>query len=164
MLRGGRDIPDPTNGPRRPRGRLSEDRTDPVSKELTRKLFWAITSTFPNLAKGQRISTFSWAAQLADRIIDGRQPSLPLPVDSSPSNGYTGLAEGRGGGRKRPSSSSALSPSTAARLAAFRAEQAALTARAWAWVRRDEAAPRQLPIPESVYREVTYGSSDSSSS
>jgi len=47
-------------------------------KELTRKLFWAITSTIP-LLREQRQTTFSWACELADKLL-ARAAAAPPPA------------------------------------------------------------------------------------
>jgi len=76
-------------------------------KELTRKLFWAVTSTC-KLTRQQRSSTFTWAADLAEKILtrtetEQKDTGKPLPsasrLDPGPKDRYAALAEGRGGGR-----------------------------------------------------------------
>ena len=62
------------------RQKLEEFLSDPTdaTKELARKLYWAVTSTCP-MTQEQRSSTFAWAANLADkltkRIIESPPPA-----------------------------------------------------------------------------------------
>jgi len=53
------------------------DPKDPL-RELTRKLYWAVSSTIP-LNTAQKKTTFSWAADLADKLI-ARAAVLPPPA------------------------------------------------------------------------------------
>ena len=131
------------------------------AKELTRKLFWAVSSTFPGLTKQEKAKTFSWAADLAERMIDRRPPSLSLPVDFGQKNGYHGQAVGRGGGKNRPSIQRSIPPPPPSDQPAWDRQQAGMRRKAWAYVLQGRAASRQLPIPKEAYREVGYGSSDS---
>lgn len=137
--------------------------TDPDIRELTRKLYWSVSSTIPNLSKQQKSSTFTWAANLAERIMDNLRPSLPPAVDTKPSNGYHGQAEGRGGGRHDPSYTGKVRPLPPPNMPAWEKQQEALRVRAWAHVSKQRANALQLPIPDDVYREVGYGSSHSTS-
>lgn len=134
-----------------------------AAKELTRKLFWAVSSTFPSLTKQERSKTFSWAAEMADRIIDRCHPSLPPTVDNQLSDGYHGQAEGRGGGRYNPSLSRVARPLPPPNLAAWERNQEVMRQRAWAYVLKGRSEGAQLPIPVEVYREVGNGRSNSSS-
>lgn len=131
-------------------------------KQLTRKLYWAISSTFPRLTREEKAKTFSWAAQMAERVIQRVHPSLPPPVDTAAHNGYHGQAEGRGGGRYDPSlprRSRALPPPN---MADWTLQQAAMRKRAWGHVMKGRAEEVQLPIPQDAYREVGNGRTDSS--
>lgn len=129
------------------------DPTDP-EKELTRKLYWAVSSTVP-LQNAQKASTFSWCAQLATRILS-RVESIPPPalrsnqssrtsVDPKGKNGYASMAGGGAAGsldkrhRQGPSSkrmrSGAVTPRsiprvTPAELEEFKDRQARLKAAA----------------------------------
>lgn len=107
------------------------------AKQLARKLYWAVSSTFPNLSKTDRSHTFTWAADMAAKIlsrIDTDPPSLPPPVDSRNRNGYNGQAVGRGGGRNDPSSSRAVRSLPPPDMPAWKAQQAVMRERAWAHV------------------------------
>jgi len=136
--------------------------SDEHTKQLTRKLFWAVSSTFPQLTKQQKVSTFTWAADMAERILSRIHPSLPPSVDRDVSNGYHGQAEGRGGGRYDPSISRSVRHLPPPNMAAWEKQQAVLRARAWAYVLKGRENGHQLPIPASAYREVGHGSSNSS--
>lgn len=129
-------------------------------KELTRKLYWAISSTLRNLDKQQRTDTFNWAARMAERIIADCVPSLPLPVDTGSRNRYAGQAEGRGGGRNNPSHTRGRTPSPPPDQEAWETAQAAMRRRAWVYVQRGRREGDQLPLPVEVYREVGNGSSN----
>lgn len=72
--------------PRSVEGFLS-DSTDPI-KELTRKLYWAVSSTLP-LSRDQKKTSFTWAANLAERIAAA---AAARPPPASRSNGLTGKA------------------------------------------------------------------------
>lgn len=137
--------------------------TPDPAKELTRKLFWAVTSCFPRLDQQERRQTFNWAADLADRIIAARLPALPPSVDKRRHGRYAGLAEGRGGGRVRPSHTKESLTPDPARLAAFSAQQAAFRTRAWDYVHGTGSDGRQPPVPNAVEKEVDVGCTDSSS-
>jgi len=138
--------------------------TEDHTKELARKLYWAISSTLSGLSKQQRSDMFNWASRMADRIITDCHPSLPPTVDNRDSNGYHGQAVGRGGGRNNPSIPRASRPQPPPDLPAWERQQAAMRERAWAHVRGGRCTAQQLPIPGNVYREVGYGSSDSAGS
>lgn len=128
--------------------------------QLARKLYWAVSSTFPQLSKYQRATTFTWAAHLAERILRTRSPSLPPPVDTSPITGYNGQAEGRGGGVDNPSIAGDISKLPPPDMEGWERLQAGLRRRAWAHVLKGRAAatelPIQLEIPEDVYRRVGW--------
>lgn len=82
---------------------LSDGNDD--GKELTRKLYWAVSSTIP-LTRELKASTFSWAADLAEKILKRAEIAPPPAIRS---NGrqvaldrqkrYTGLAGGGAAGR-----------------------------------------------------------------
>ncbi len=127
-----------------------------LSKQLTRKLYWAISSTCPHLTKQQKAATFSWAASMAERIID-RLPSLPPSVDSASSNGYHGQAEGRGGGRNDPSIQRNVRSLPPPNMPAWERQQALMRERAWAHVLKGRSNGYQLPIPPEVFKEVGSG-------
>jgi len=82
---------------------LSDDTDD--AKELTRKLYWAVSSTI-TLTKESKASTFSWAADLAEKIVK-RSNLAPPPAIRTRAQGvalgrskrYTGLAGGGAAGR-----------------------------------------------------------------
>lgn len=134
---------------------------DSLEKQLTRKLYWAVSSSFKHLDRQQKASTFTWAADMAERIISRIGPSLPLPVDTDTGSSYHRQAEGRGGGRYDPSiprTSRTLPPPN---MPAWEAQQQAMRDRAWAYVSRGRETWRQLEIPESAYREVGNGRSNS---
>lgn len=136
----------------------------PLDKELARKLYWAVSSSFPKgLSRQQRASIFSWASELAGRIAAGSHPSLPPPVDKHRSSPYHGQAEGRGGGRNNPSLPRGVTPPPPPNMEAWERDQALLRVRAWAHVTEGRRNGAQIPIPEDVYREVGNGSSDSTS-
>lgn len=130
------------------------------AKELTRKLYWAVSSTFP-LTKQQRATSFTWAADMADRMLKRLHPSHPLPVDKRPSNGYHGQADGRGGGRYKPSIQRGVPPQPLPNQAAWELDQAAKRKAAWAYVLATVPLDGQLPIPPEVFREVGNGRSNS---
>jgi len=132
-------------------------------KQLTRKLFWAISSTIPQLTRQQKATTFTWAADMAERVIDRLHPSLPPTVDSVASTGYHGQAEGRGGGRNEPSHTKVTRPLPPPNMQAWERDQAVMRERAWAHVLKGRREGVQVPIPATVYREVTNGRSNSSS-
>jgi len=120
--------------------RIEEFLNDPSSeeKELTRKLYWSITSTFQVSSAEKRV-IFNWAADLATRIAEKRTAapppasrfdagdSKPAPVAPGRKRAYDGQAGGgaaRGlNGRRRavPSSPSQLRAGSATHssLAAF---------------------------------------------
>jgi len=128
---------------------------DNDAKELTRKLFWAVTSTIPRLSKGQRSSTFTWAANLAERILADCHPSLPPTVAKKGTKRYHGQAEGRGGGRINPSiTRNGPAPPSPIKQAEFEKRQVGMRERAWAYVLAGRVNGRQLPIPDEVYRDV----------
>jgi len=131
-------------------------------KQLARKLYWAVSSSIPNLSKQQRSSTFDWAKRMAERIVDDCHPSLPPPVDARSANGYTGQAEGRGGGRNRSSIQRSSRPPPPPEMPAWELAQAAMRGRAWAHVLKGRSEGDQLPFPPEVYREVGNGRSNSS--
>jgi len=133
-----------------------------LAKELTRKLYWALSSTL-DLTRQQRSTTFTWAAQMADRVLQRHLPSLPPPVDTASSNGYHGQAEGRGGGRNDPSISKDPGSLPPPNMAAWEVEQRKMRERAWAHVLKARNGGSQLPIPANVFREVGHGGVDSSS-
>jgi len=130
---------------------------DPTSaeKELTRKLYWSITSTL-SLDRDQKRSTFGWVAELAVKIV--ARHGRPSPPASRPgsNNGrnvamqrkdrYASLAGGGAAGRSdlatarelpservrpKPASQPAV---TTAQLAAFTARQAAMRKKAIAYM------------------------------
>lgn len=136
---------------------------DDPTKELTRKLFWAISSSLPGLTRQQKASTFTWAADMAERVLTRIHPSLPPAVDSPSTNDYHGQAVGRGGGRNRSSLPSDVRLLPPPNMPAWERSQAAMRARAWAHVQKGRTNGHQLPIPDGVYREVGDGSSNSSS-
>lgn len=133
---------------------------DPV-KELTRKLYWAVTSTFPRMSKDQKRSTFGWAADMADRIATRTLAALPPSVDNNHRNSHTGQAVGRGGGRYNPSLPRSDRPPPPPNQEAWVLDQAAMREKAWAHVLEGRQAERQLPLPAECYREVGYGSTNS---
>jgi len=132
---------------------LEEFLSDPsaAEKELTRKLYWSITSTL-SLTPAQKKSTFSWVADFAEKVVS--RHSVPPPPASRPEtrgsqklassrrNGYAALAGGgaagrldRGGRRPLPSKRTASKPThppetDPARLAAWAAAQASMRTRA----------------------------------
>lgn len=134
---------------------------DKQAKELSRKLFWAISSTYPQLTREQKANTFTWAADMADRIISRLNPSLPPPVDTAPPDGYHGQAEGRGGGRNDPSIPRNVRPLPPPNMAAWARQQRTMRERAWDHVLKGRSNGHQMPIPGSAYREVGDGSSNS---
>ncbi len=134
---------------------------DSPQKQLTRKLYWAITSTFPKLSRADKAKTFTWAADMAERVIQRVHPSLPPAVDTNPQNGYAVQAEGRGGGRYDPSHTNGSRPLPPPSMPAWERQQAVMRERAWAHVMRGRKAGHQLPIPEAAYREVGNGRSNS---
>lgn len=105
-----------------------------LCKELTRKLYWAITSTITGLDRAGKATSFTWAADMAERIIARTHPSHPPPVDSGRSNGYTGLADGRGGGRVKPSLPRFSRSQPPPNQAVWEQQQAAMREKAWAYV------------------------------
>ncbi len=123
-------------------------------KQLTRKLYWAISSTYPQLTREQKATTFTWAADMAERIMSRLVPSLPPSVDSGSSNGYHGQAVGRGGGRNDPSIQRPTRSLPPPNMPAWEREQAVMRDRAWAHVLKGRSNGAQLPIPAGVYREV----------
>lgn len=131
------------------------------AKQLARKLFWAVTSTFPSLTRQERSQTFTWAADMADRIITRCHPSLPPSVDNQSSDGYHGQAEGRGGGRYDPSTPGKVRRLPPPNMAAWELDQKAKRDRAWEYVLTGRKNGHQLPIPPKVYREVGNGRSNS---
>lgn len=129
-------------------------------KELTRKLYWAVSSTL-RLTKRQKTTTFTWAADMAERICLRSHPSLPPSVDSDGLNGYHGQAEGRGGGRIRSSiQRSATRKPPLPDQAGWERRQQALRDRAWAYVLGEPTASSS-PIAAGVDREVGNGRSNS---
>jgi len=134
---------------------------DPHQKELARKLYWAVSTTCKGMTKQQKASTFTWAADMAERILTRIGPSLPLPVDTEKAERYHGQAVGRGGGRNDPSILGTARPLPPPNMPAWERQQAAMRERAWAHVARGRSNGTQLPIPDSVYREVGNGSSNS---
>jgi len=136
---------------------------DDHAKELARKLYWAISSTFHGLTRQQKATTFTWAADMAERVISRIGPSLPPPVDTSTSDGYAGQAVGRGGGRNDSSLPRAARPLPPPNMPAWHRQQELMRQRAWAHVLKGKEAGRQLPIPRDVYREVGNGRSNSTS-
>lgn len=136
---------------------------DKLVKELTRKLYWAVSSSIPTLTKQQKGSTFGWAANLAERILTSRVAFRPPSVDKSPINVDNEQADGRGGGRYTPSHTTGPRhlPNPPERLA-WERDQAAKREKAWEHVARYWEG-EQLPIPSYVYREVSNGRSNSSS-
>jgi len=130
-------------------------------KQLARKLFWAVSSTFPGMTKRQKASTFTWAAEMAERVIARVHPSHPPPVDTSTSNGYHGQADGRGGGRYDPSLPRAPRPLPPPTMASWDRQQKVMRDRAWAYVLTGRRNGDQLPVPADVYREVGNGRSNS---
>ena len=136
---------------------------DDSAKQLTRKLYWAISSTYPRLSRQQKTATFTWAADMAERIIQRVDPSLPPAVDTPSSNGYHGQAEGRGGGRYDPSIQRGTPPLPPPNMQAWEQQQRVMRERAWAHVLAGRKTGTQLPIPDDVYREVGNGSTDSPS-
>jgi len=137
-----------------------EPSEDDLAKELTRKLFWAVSSTVRGLNKQQRTSTFNWASHLAGRIVSGH-PSLPPPVDSMEKNRYHGQAEGRGGGRNNLSLPKGATPPPPPDMEGWLRKQEEMRERAWSYVMRTKTWGVQLPIPEEAYREVKNGSRNS---
>lgn len=136
---------------------LSTD--DDGLKELTRKLFWAIDSS-RKLTRSQKADCFKWAARLAERVIE-RHPSHPPPVDTSKQSSYTGLADGRGGGRDKSSIQRPSRRSPPPDMPAWERRQAEMREKAWGYVDRAGMANGQYPIPSEVYREVSNGRSNS---
>ena len=136
---------------------------DSHEKQLARKLYWAVTSTFPELKRADRTRTFTWAADMAARIIQRVGPSLPPSVDSDAQSNYHGQAEGRGGGRYDPSHTNGRRALPPPDMPDWERKQAAMRVRAWAHVSKARANGRQLPIPGDVYREVGNGRSNSPS-
>ncbi len=152
--------------------------TDPLLKELTRKLFWAVCSTFPHLSRDERSQTFSWAVGLADKIMarpsasrlsQAHQNHTIEAADEFPWKDKRlkmGRRKGGGGGRSHVSSvKEGLSAATRLKIAAhvltdFKEQQRQAIHYMLTGQRRDA----QLPIPSEVYREVGRGSSDSSGS
>lgn len=68
--------------------KLEEFLEDPTSeeKELTRKLYWSITSTLP-LDRDQKTRTFAWCARVGVGIVSrAAEPHLPPPVPESASS------------------------------------------------------------------------------
>jgi len=121
-----------------------------LAKELARKLHWAVTSTCPNLTRQQRSSTFTWAADLADKILSSRHPALPPPVDRERSNGYNGQAVGRGGGKNGPSIPGALPRPGPTRLEDFTRRRDLQRARAWAYVLKGREDAWKSPGPSTT--------------
>jgi len=135
---------------------------DPAVKELTRKLYWAVTSSITSLNKQQKGSTFNWAAHLAERILSSRVAFRPPSVDKSPLNVDNGQADGRGGGRYDPSHTKGRPPlPDPAKQQAWERDQEEKRRKAWEYVLQSREGV-QLPIPSSAYREVTNGRSYSS--
>lgn len=139
---------------------LEEFLEDPSSaeKELTRKLYWAITSTL-SLTRPQKTSTFSWVADLAEKIVK-RASAAPPPAARSETPGRPTLARGgkkryaalagggaagsfrKSGGEPLPSKDTASRQphphgSNPARHAAFLARQASLKVRAVDYMERE---------------------------
>ncbi len=157
---------------------MASTQLDPPLKELTRKLFWAIISTFPDLSSEERTHTFTWAANMADKIMARPSASRSSPkthqntssrgevgLDARRANRYARQAEGRGGGRLnvssvkgRRSSQPSRADAAAAHLPAFSAEQKAMKGRALAYMMA------QGNGGWGRSREETDGSSDSPSS
>ncbi len=136
---------------------------DKTVKELTRKLYWAVTSSIPSLNKQQKGSTFNWAAHLAERILSSRVAFRPPPVDKSPINVDNLQADGRGGGRYNSSHTKGRPrPPNPAKQEAWELDQAEKRRKAWEYVLRSREGV-QLPLPASACREVTNGRSNTAS-
>jgi len=73
------------------KGFLSDPNDD--HKELTRKLYWAVSSTIP-LDRDRKKSTFTWAADLAEKVLD-RVENAPPPAIRPKDTGGKRLAMGR---------------------------------------------------------------------
>jgi len=87
-------------------------------KELSRKLYWAITSTL-TLSRDQKHTTFSWCVRMAEGIIK-RHETPPPPASRKTEKGVPCDGGRRGGlGLVGPSPPGALSRPSPDRLAAF---------------------------------------------
>ncbi len=70
--------------------------TESVEKELTRKLYWTVSSTLP-LTREQKKTTFTWAAHLAEQLVRraaAAPPPASRPISPSTAQRAQRLASG----------------------------------------------------------------------
>lgn len=147
--------------PRQIEGFLSDDTDD--QKELTRKLYWAISSTIP-LNQAQKASTFKWCADLAERLL-ARGNLAPPPATRSQQltgrrlamakkNGYALLA---GGGAAGSSDGKRRQEPPSRALRSGRPSSLLMTPQLAGDFQRDQAAKQVLAIEYMVSENLRLG-------